>query len=374
MKKIYIHIGTHKTGTSAIQRALQLAEYDMRKEDLIYIPHEEAPEKLLKTVPATSFSEKEINAGKRFFEKWISSNSENSSFVFSHEDLCGNPFAGYENSFCIAQALRKMTEGMEVVIIAYLRRQDFFVESFYNMRIQAGGHRDFNDFNCNVAKGSLLNWHKLLKNYEEFFGKENIVARKYDKNYLPEKNSLIIDFAKIIGSESLKNVSLAQFYNSGINRDALEFLRLSNKFLEKKEKAILQKSFANLFPKLPSSKSSFFEVEERKLFMESFSATNALVANEFFDNNQEPLFPEVTMEKDGINSYEGLTPEAVARILALAIVDVQTRIDEPISLSIIRKLIKKVFEIVDVIIKKSLNLFPFMKKNARYLAEKLRAS
>ncbi len=108
--------------------------------------------------------------------------------------------------------------------------------------------------------------------------------------------------------------------------------------------------------------------------MENFSETNALVAKEFFDNNQEPLFPEVTMEKDGINSYEGLTPEAVARILALAIVDVQTRIDEPISLSIIRKLIKRVFEIVDVIIKKSLNFFPFMKKIARYLAEKLRAS
>ncbi len=108
--------------------------------------------------------------------------------------------------------------------------------------------------------------------------------------------------------------------------------------------------------------------------MENFSETNALVANEFFSNNQELLFPEVTMEKDGINSYEGLTPEAVARILSLAIVDIQSRLDEPVSLSILRKLIKKVFVIVDIIIRKAINLFPLLKKTARNIVEKLRAN
>jgi len=214
MKKIYIHIGTHKTGTSAIQRALQLAEYDMRKENLIYIPHEKSPETILKSALATSFSSADINIGKQFFNKWINSSSKNCDLVFSHEDLSGNPFDGYKNSYCVAEALCEMTKGCQVIIIIYLRRQDFFVESFYNMRIRAGGYRDFSDFNNNVIKGKELDWHILLKNYEHFFGKENIITRKYDKNSLPEKNSLIIDFANVISSKVLKKVSLAQFYNS----------------------------------------------------------------------------------------------------------------------------------------------------------------
>jgi len=374
MKKIYIHIGTHKTGTSAIQRALQLAEYDMRKENLVYIPHEKSPEVILKFVLATSFSSNDISIGKRFFNKWIDSCADSSSLVFSHEDLSGNPFDGYKNSYCIAQALREMTKGSEVIIIVYLRRQDFFVESFYDMRIRGGGHRTFNDFNENVIKGNTLNWHELLKNYAHFFGKENIITHKYDKNSLPEKNSLIIDFANIISSETLRNVSLAQFYNSGINRDALEIIKLSNKYLDKKGKANLKKSFENSFSKLPFSKNSFFTIEKRKQFMENFSKSNDLVAKEYFKDDLSPIFSEVTQEKDGTNSYGGLTTESVARILSLAIVDIQSRLDEPVSLSILIKLIKKIFIIVDIIIKNIFNLSPFFKKTARYIVEKSRSN
>ena len=374
MKKLYIHIGTHKTGSSAIQRALQLAEYDMRKENIVYIPREKVPDSILNSALATSFTNNDISIGKRFFDKWINSSPEACNLVFSHEDLSGNPFDGYKNSYCVAQSIREMTKGRQVIIIVYLRRQDFFVESFYNMRIRAGGHRDFNDFNNNIFKGKTLNWYELLKNYAHFFGKENIITRRYDKKYLYENNSLIIDFANIIGSETLKNVALALSYNSGINRDALEILRLCNKYLNEKETAVLKKSFEKSSSKSPFSKCPFFTPEERKQFMANFAATNELVVKEYLQDNSDPLFPEVSCEKDEINSYKGLTPESVAKTLSMVIVDIQSRLNEPVSLSIVKKLIKRIFMIIDIIIKKLLYLFPFLKSTARNIVEKLRSN
>jgi len=107
--------------------------------------------------------------------------------------------------------------------------------------------------------------------------------------------------------------------------------------------------------------------------MESFSESNNLVAKEYFEDDSASLFSEVDEEKNESNSYQGLTTESVARILSLAIVDIQTKLDEPVSLSIIKKIIKKIFSIVDIIIKKIFNLFPFLKKTARYIVEKLRS-
>jgi len=371
MKKLFIHIGTHKTGSSAIQRALQLAEADMRKENIVNIPHEKAPDCLLNAALGSSFTEEEISTGKQFFDKWIGRAPDFSNFVFSHEDLSGDPFNGYKNSCCVAQALREMTKGREVIVIVYLRRQDFFVESFYNMRVRAGGSRKFNDFNTNVMKGTLLNWHDLLQNYSKFFGKENIIVRKYDKTQLPEKNSLIIDFADIIGSAALKKVALAKFYNAGINRDALEVLRLCNRYLDKKGKAVLRKALEKTSSKMPLTAYSFFAQEKRKEFLENFAETNELVAKEYLHDDSTRLFPEVSNEE---SFYKEITPEAVAEILSKVVVDTQSPADEPASLSIIRKIIRNLFSLIDKVLRKLLDFFPFLKRAARRIAEKHRSN
>jgi hypothetical protein len=235
----------------------------------------------------------------------------------SLEGFSGDQWNGYDNAEVIAENLGKMTEGLDVRIIVYLRRQDNFLESLYTQGIREGKSWTFAEFLRRFDDVSF-NWELLLRSYTKFFGRDNLVTRVYSKERLPEKHSILDDFASIIGSKTLSSgARRSSTPNVGFSRDALEITRLTNPYLDKSDQTRLRVIFQKTSAKQPFEGYSYFGEQERNIFMARYSQSNAAVARKYFDDPTGTLFPPSSASSER-PVYPGLTPEGVAIVLTKA--------------------------------------------------------
>jgi hypothetical protein len=313
--ELFIHIGTHKTGSSAIQNALHKCEVELKREKIIYIHSNKLFESMINL---EKLDQNVIDEAKKYILKIIKSKKPGLKYIISCEYFSGNPDIGYKNAVFVAENLRKFTNDFNVYIIVYLRRQDLFVESLYTQKIQQGGSISFNDF-IDSFDSSYFSWKLLLDDYKKYFGRDNIVVRRYGKEFFNKNSDIIKDFASIIDSNTLRNLEEMKVGNPGLTRDALEIARLCNKSfngLEKKKlRSLLQYTNARkLFENF-----SFFNNEERKKFLSNYEKSNSAVARKYLKEPTGILFP---IKKDIFNNkdYEGLSLEKIIVVLMRSLV------------------------------------------------------
>ena len=330
-KKLYIHIGTQKTGTTTIQSILSKHKDELRDENICYLGRLEKLARELRVITEPDFAlEKKIR--NKIKDKLKEHSSHDCvSYVISNEKFTGDKMIAYRNSSLIAKSLERIFEpfDFDINIIVFIRRQDTFFESTYAQRIYSGESLSFEEF-YNHFDESDFHWDELLNSYAEIFGKENILARRFDKKYLPEKNSLIHTFGEAIESRFLQNYSDAIIKNRGYSRDALEIARLANKDLDKKEMRQLRDILRKADSKNKSY--SFFSNEQRKHFLSNYEPSNKRVAREYFDSADEPLFSPPNYSNESENGqYEGLTIEAVCHVMAKAILVMDNELNDKLE-------------------------------------------
>ena len=123
--------------------------------------------------------------------------------------------------------------GYNIKIIVYLRRQDDFLLSWYNQiikhNITSKNTLTWEEYFDNYNKYIKLDYFNCLKKLEHIFGTENIIARRFDKNYF-KNSSLIPDFLDIFeieadsGFQEDKNPD----FNRKISENACEIKRIIN--------------------------------------------------------------------------------------------------------------------------------------------------
>lgn len=339
MSKLYLHIGTHKTGTTEIQQSLLYAKSNLIKEKIVYVPYFPSSFEMMRI---KCHDRNMISRCVDYLQKQTKEYSGQYRFIMSFEGFSGDLEQGYKNSRFVAQILKEATCEFDVSVIVYLRRQDTFLESAYTQLIHQGGSFSFSEFR-NKYDFSSFNWLDLLNNYSEFFGKKNIILKLYDKKYLPYNKSLVENFSDIIGSASLKEVELKKSFNIGYDRPALEIARLCNPYLEQDEKKILRRILQSSGTKSPISNYGYFTADERQKFMERYKDSNAEVNSEYLNNTSDLLFP------DNNNYYEvnypGLTNEDIIKILILVIKE-NNKIKKTEPDYLLRKISKKIKKIL----------------------------
>ena len=336
MKKLYLHIGTHKTGSTFIQNSLVDSSEKMKSENIIFL--QLSLPKLREITNSYSVNETLIKECREYLQKCTRRYSDKFSFVMSFEGFSGCSKQGYNNSVTIAEMLCKMTEGFNVNIIAYLRRQDTFMESLYAQFIQGGDSFSFSEF-LDLFDDNAFNWNVLLENYKKYFKRENIIVRPYDKKYLPQQASIIEDFARIIGSKHLqKTTSTGQSSNASYTRDALEIARLCNPLIERCDRVVQTLLLQATSSKQPFEKYTFFTFQERKNFLKKYELSNQMVSREYFSvPNQFLLLEEENDAHEQI--YPGLTLESVCKVLSQELVYIyKNRPRKLISLEILENL------------------------------------
>lgn len=195
MKRLFVHIGTHKTGTSAIQEALCSQEEKLLAHGYLYPNTMRGPgeqrrkHSRIVDVVRTASSEEVQSEARKLVRELTSSDCH--SAIVSAEGLSGrNPkaakfFEGFQHP------------GLEVHIICYLRRQDIYARSLYSQMLREP-RRQTMTFDEAIATPQVLerlNYHKILTLWKPVAS--SITALDYEKER--SGGSIVSSFVKHVG-------------------------------------------------------------------------------------------------------------------------------------------------------------------------------
>ncbi len=289
-RKLYLHIGSAKTGTKSIQDFMYSNRDTLSKFNIYY--------------PDFTISSKHIP-----FSLYFEIGNKESLDDFQKND---EQFAKTENEFKIIKAsakdilisseilfayadqekLLRMKEAFpefEFRIICYLRRQDLFIESSYNQHVKVGNTSSLEEF----IKWRNCNWLDRLLVYKEIFGSDNIIIRPFERSQFVNQD-LIDDFLNILNINNLekfikpdheRNVSfrpeivkmIKMINTSGLDIDKIEIFRYF------KENMVNPYTFRKI---------NYLNNKQRGQIIDQYKESNDEIARLFLGKEQGSLFTE----------------------------------------------------------------------------------
>lgn len=207
-RKLYIHIGTNKTGTSTIQHFLSSHRKELADQGLLYPKagctggvHYE----ISRIVGFDHGKQPAPEADRTALLKRFKAEVEKSrceTCVISSEN-----FVLPKN----VELVRDLFSEFDCRIVVYLRRHDHWWFSAYNQAVKMVVHppwgRGFQGFlNFNRKKNPKFgNYRALLDRWEKVFGRENIIVRPYEQEQ--NQPNIIADFLRAIDCAELCSLS-----------------------------------------------------------------------------------------------------------------------------------------------------------------------
>ncbi len=302
MKTLYLHIGIHKTGTTALQNVLRKNEKVLKNHGVLY-PRKGCVGESNHSLLAWELTHKDtFDPKKGGMDDVISEINQSGcpTAILSGED--------FEFLFDIEQikALDKKFRGaFDVFIIVYLRRQDEVLRSEYIQWVKTGSvDSDFDLFCQFFSHHPRFFFHNLLNRWSEVFGKEKLIIKIYDKSALRQHN-IVHDFFHVIGLEDvLGQISIGNKRHniSPGHKSVLAMLfviRLYSVMQKRRGKHVLSqllREVDELVQKNFSGCGTQFQPLNRQEaidLLQHFQASNQYIAESYLELSEEPLFPAV---------------------------------------------------------------------------------
>jgi len=321
-KKLYLHIGLPKTGSTSIQKMLVDNQEQLLKAG-VFIPFLGWRYKY-KNYTFHSNLDFEIRNTNQFDPKkgtWKTliaayQNSNCQKAIVSWEGL-----GDFSESEIIA--LHKLIrDHFDTTIICYLRRQDRLINSNYCQQVKLGiKHYNFKTFLHLPHKPYKYNFKLFLDMWSDIFSREKVIARIFEKEQFLNGN-LIDDFLDACGiSPDIIEEGKNDIKNSAPNRTsilaALEVSRIledsyESNVIEEKER-IIKKVVKDLNEIKDDVRFFGFKNKEAKAFLSKYNEANSAVAREYFswENGRlfldnKPLNPNENSSDDKVLSFEQL--------------------------------------------------------------------
>lgn len=327
MATVYLHIGLPKTGTTALQnffskngKALEQNSACFPDFNLRYVRADQqfrvayvrnahflvkAWESLVTPTPNKTYLsvlDQLGELGKRY-DKIIL--SDESLYFF------GEKFPG---SWPVLKAdLEK--KGLTLCVIAYLRRQDSFAESYYRQMVRvAVTELSFSEYQDAFRDKYKLDYDAYMNYLSGVIGRENVFFRVYERGqFHGEEQTIYSDFLDVMGL-SLKDgfVIKKEIYNTAPDDSLLELRRILNhlpdpdrynQLLMNGYRAILRDRAAEGVPQ----KTTFFGPGEQAAYLEDFAESNSRFAKEYLGREDGTLFYDSGDE--GLPEYQVITED-----------------------------------------------------------------
>jgi hypothetical protein len=294
-RMLYLHIGTMKTGSTALQRFLAESPGALERLGCRYLADE----------------------SKRLRDAWLAALKENAppeglspvveipesgASIISYEGFSGKPVHGKSATPESVETLRRLV-GLDVPvkIALYLRRQDRFIESAYNNHIKRRLESEsFADF---VEKLDLkrLEWNSaVIEPFAERFGRENMIVRQFEAAV--GRGGIVPDFlAGVLKAEDAalmereRKRQRARYANRALSPSMLKFLREVNAG-KTREEALATRRILELIDN-GAGGTAYFAPEERAGILAEFAESNAEIAEEWFPESRGLWFPD--LDADG---------------------------------------------------------------------------
>jgi hypothetical protein len=175
----------------------------------------------------------------------------------------------------------------EAKIVVYLRNQVDFLVSRYTNIVWEGGTKEFRF----RGPPALADYSRLLGRWAEAFGRENIIARRFESADFMD-GSLLTDFTTALGLDHSQLRAVPRF-NKSLDAESLAFLRAMNRHLPHGLARRLHPYRGRIVRVLQRRRGGTKFIISRELadrIEEAFRDSNELVSDTYFDSRFHPLF------------------------------------------------------------------------------------
>jgi hypothetical protein len=295
-RKIFIHVGMDKTGTSAIQQFIFKNRKTFLKDSGIYYP---------KTGMWSDYSHHPYafsivqqygysNGDMPSLLKKLSREVRPYDYVLlSSECLFKTPrnknFAGFWGF------VTSVFE--EVVIIVYVRRQDLWVESRHKHSILSGAELEIEK----LCGDWFCNYKQFIDSWAELVGQDSVVVRAYEREQF-HGGSIYGDFLDLFGIEmDEKYICPSDIVNTSLGGEEALFKKLCNQIgLEGRGAAevnavLLERSKAE---KEIRKCHQMMTAEQREQLIAKYSEVNSSIAKEYIAEKDGVLFENTSVARD----------------------------------------------------------------------------
>lgn len=200
----------------------------------------------------------------------------------------------YKNDCAVLKTLyeHSIKNNYKIHILVYLRRQDKFIESFWNQRVKAFT-RLTTDFESYARNYFTLDYCAVLQAYENILGKDALTVHRFSD--LTSGKGVLYNFLSELGIELTDDFKIAEeSSNTGLNGNATSIKFAANKMqnITPAENYFIRDSLLELSVSSKDLyKCSEFSVEERAAFMNRYEEGNRYIADHYM-NDGMPLFSE----------------------------------------------------------------------------------
>lgn len=294
MKTLYLHVGSHKTGTSSIQRSLKLNEKLLKNNGLYFLS--EHPDGTRSSGNSAKWfkadNDNEIYNSLASNRSASISDSKlqflcNKLSQFNASVIVSSEYLSWLFSVDEIDKIRKILEPCfdSIKIIIYVRRQDKLIISHHQQSSKKAGLLS-GAFYGNTLSAipekkegfrEYLDFDKKILQWENVFGKENIIVRSYDSSSLVGGDAVkdffnifdvpIEQFLQINQSGKLKNTKVGYLINATLGESELS--------------RIIRKRITGTQKSLPS-------LSQAKEFYAQYRESNILLNKRYSISNRYP--------------------------------------------------------------------------------------
>ena len=280
MKRLYLHVGVHRTGTTSIQRFLRANFAPLLEKGYLY-PFGVARHNAV--VGRLRYGVLEFADFARDLHRRMDAKSAHSVIV-SDEDISN-----------IADIARfgVLAQHFEVRVVVSLRRQDLWLESWYlqNLKWQWNptlAHVTLDEFYERRAEFFWVDYAARLAEYEAVFGPGSVIAGVFEEADMPE--GPIAAFLAMVGIMDRSGFGPLLHQNSSLTARTTEFMRhLPLDEMQDRDRRVFERAAAALDKDIRTNGSKLILPYARRLqVLTEHQAGNAQVAARYF--KREALF------------------------------------------------------------------------------------
>ncbi|MBK1645834.1 hypothetical protein CKO25_14460 [Thiocapsa imhoffii] len=287
-RRLFIHIGLPKTGTSYIQSLLSAYRLQLLRQKILY------PETGMETgnhkalaLPFLSESRKR----RPDVQPWLTAGLAMLWFQLRDEIQQTNADQVILSSeyFFEAHAIRLLRWicdrlDVEAMVIVYLRRQDRLLESGYNQAIKAGLETDKAVLGLTYVPE--YDYEHLLDRWADAFGSTSLLVRTYEE--ASSGPGLLQDFLSLVGAE-IPMLDQRGERNDSLHPALVEFRRVENVVgLTNSPLAMLATPLMHILE--PDDHLSIMSPELRHRFLNFYADSNSRVARRYLGRENGMLF------------------------------------------------------------------------------------
>ena len=307
-KTLFVHAGTPKTGTSAIQIYCSTNNGRIMENGAVYpnlgfefpgIGINRNAHFLTHTIKGED-GKRDKDAEEALvadgLDKLMTCFDEYDRVIISDENLWNS--ASFKEPRI--QALKDACDrkDVELKFIVYLRRQDTLIQSYWAQQVKEKSKLTFKDY-IETGKYSFfkLDYHERLNALASVAGKENMIVRVYEKSSY-YKGSITADFLHLIGIETDESfIEPDHVINPSLSGPTLEIKRILNAFPDFSQKNSYILPLLNAYQRehydnIAFKSAEYFTREMHETFMAQYTESNKAVAVEYLGREDGTLFSE----------------------------------------------------------------------------------